>query len=162
MEHLQKRSLIGHAIMVVVILFALVLIFNNQSGLGGGDAVPDSNLYQVALLANDQVYYGKLHAVNSNYPYLTDVYYLKQQQPQVDKNGRQVGGDKFTVIKRGIDEIHAPSDKLYIARDKIVYWENVGINSLVAKGIKADKDWRAEQAKKPAQTQPVKTQEPAK
>lgn len=151
MEHLQKRSLFGHLVMVVVILLAMMLFFNNQSG--GTDAAPDPNAYQVTLLANDQVFYGKLHAVNSNYPYLTDVYYLKQQTPQVDKNGRQVGGDKFTVIKRGIDEIHAPSDKMYLSRDKIVYWENVGANSLVAQGIKADKDWRAKQAQKPAQTQ---------
>lgn len=157
MEHLQKRSLLRHVVMAVVILLALVLFFNNQSQ--GAGVSPDLNAYQVVLLANDQVFYGKLQGINSNYPYLTDVYYLKQQQPQVDKNGRQVGGDKFTVIKRGIDEIHAPTDRLYLARDKIIYWENVGANSLVARGIKTDKEWRikqAENAKQSTQSQQVK------
>ena len=84
-------------------------------------------------------------------------YYLKPPTPQVDKNGRQIGGDKFTVIKRGIDEIHSPTDKLYISRDKIIYWENVGAQSLVAKGIATDKDWRAkQQAKSATQTQQQK------
>lgn len=158
----KKHAVLGHVVMVVIVLAALVLLFNNQAQ--GTGVNPDKNLYQVVLLANDQVYYGRLNAVNSNYPYLTDVYYLKQQPAQVDKNGRATGGpDKFTVIKRGIDEIHAPTDNLYIAKEKIFYWENVGADSLVARGIKTDKEWRAkkaEEAKKPVQTQTQQTQQP--
>lgn len=107
------------------------------------DLQPSQTLYQVVLLRNDQVFYGKLHKINFAYPYLTDVYYLNPQQPQLDRQGRQIGGTKFTVVKRGIDEIHQPTDKLYIPRENIIYWENVGPNSKVEQGIKADRELRA-------------------
>src|SRR3989338_11199770 len=105
---------------------------------------PDANLYQVVLLENDQAFYGKLHDTNSRTPFLTDVYYLNAQQPQLDKQGRPIGGkgQKFTVVKRGYDEIHQPTDKLYFPRENILYWENVGADSLVAGGIAADKEYR--------------------
>lgn len=108
---------------------------------------PDAGVYQVVLLRNDQAFYGKLKDIHSDYPYLVDVYYLNPQ-PIVDEKGNLVrnGQSKFTVVKRGIDEIHAPSDRLYISRENIMYWENIGPNSLVAQGIKADKDVRSGKA----------------
>lgn len=140
---MSKRTL---GIIFIIILALLLWKAVKYSGLS-----PDGDLFQVVLLQNDQVFYGKLHKVNSNYPYLTDIYYLNQQQPQVDRQGRQIGGNKFTVIKRGFDEIHQPTDSMYFARENILYWENVGPDSLVARGIAADKKWRAEQAAKAAE-----------
>lgn len=131
---------------IVITIVVIVAIFALWKGIKVFGISPDSNLYQVVLLRNDQAFYGKLHKVFSPYPYLTDVYYLNPQEPKLDRAGRQIGGDKFTVVKRGIDEIHQPSDKLFIPRDNILYWENIGSNSLVARGIKADKEWRAQQA----------------
>lgn len=136
--NISKRTLSIILIVIVALVFWKTVKYSGLS--------PDSNLYQVVLLRNDQAFYGKLHKVYSNYPYLTDVYYLNPQQPQVDRQGRQIGGNKFTVIKRGIDEIHQPTDLLYFAKENILYWENVGADSLVGRGIKADKDWRAQQA----------------
>ncbi|MEK9132312.1 MAG: hypothetical protein AAB606_01205 [Patescibacteria group bacterium] len=132
-------------------------------------AAPDANLYQVVLLRNDQAFYGKLHESFSPYPYLTDVYYLNPQKPvaPVSIPGRpltlqqqkdlQNQVPKYTVVKRGIDEMHAPTDKLYFPKESVVYWENIGSDSLVARGIIADKDYRAKQAAQqiPAQTQPA-------
>lgn len=136
--NISKRTL---SIILIVILALVVWKITKYSGLS-----PDGNLYQVVLLQNDQVFYGKLHKVHSDYPYLTDVYYLNPQEPELDRRGRQIGGNKFTVVKRGFDEIHQPSDKLYFSKENILYWENVGSDSLVGRGIKADKDWRAQQA----------------
>ena len=133
-------------IALVVIVIALFALAKSYRYAG---ARPDKNLYQVVLLTNDQAFYGKLHNIFSRNPYLTDIYYLNPQQPQLDKTGRQIGGNKFTVIKRGIDEIHKPTDRMYFENDSILYWENVGPDSLVAQGIKADKDFRAKQAATP-------------
>lgn len=144
MNQTDKR-IAAHVAFWLVILIVLVFI---GKGIRGSGLQPDPKLYQVVLLANDQVFYGKLHKVNSSFPYLTDVYYLNPQEPALDKQGRPIkgAGQKFSVVKRGIDEIHQPTDRMYFSRENILYWENVGLNSLVARGIKADKEFRTKQA----------------
>lgn len=141
METRHKK--IAAAIVILVVIIAIVGLVKMRR------YQPNENLYQVVLLENDQVFYGKLHGMHSKYPYLTDIYYLNPKGQQLDKEGRAVGGNQFTVIKRGIDELHQPTDVMYFSRDAIVYWENVGPDSLVARGIKADKEYRA---KLPQQT----------
>ena len=127
---------------IVAALFVLVVLFGGWKITGGTFRNPDSDLYQVVLSSNDQAFYGKLHDVRSDFPYLTDVYYLNPQAPYEN------GGSGFTVIKRGYDEMHQPTDEMYFQRTNILFWENVGRDSLVAQGIVADKKWRAEQAAK--------------
>ncbi len=147
MEFARGKIFSDNVVFILLVAALAVALFFNVFHLA--EPAPDPNSYQAVLLANDQAFYGKLHAVHSDYPYLTDVYYLKQQAASVDKNGRPIQGpDKFTVIKRGVDEIHAPADPLYIAHDKIIYWENVGVNSPLANGIKVDKEVRSKQLKK--------------
>ncbi len=128
----QKMVRNGFVILVLVLAFAGLLWNTYEFGQPG----PDPKLYQVVLLRNDQAFYGKLHNIHGDYPYLTDVYYLKPQSEQA----------KFTVVKRGIDELHQPTDSLFFSRENILYWENVGPDSLVAKGIRADRGYRANQA----------------
>lgn len=139
MEGIPRKKVITLVVLVLLVVVIIALWkearFYNMK--------PDQKLYQVVLLSNDQAFYGKLHSVDSPYPYLTDVYYLNPQQPgakDVDT------APKYTVVKRGIDEIHAPTDKMYVQKTNILYWENVGPESKVARGIKADQDMRAKQA----------------
>ncbi len=105
---------------------------------------PDQNLYQVVLLSNDQAFFGKLNNAYGHAPYLTDVYYLKPNtQGATDANGRLLNSQEtYNVIKRG-SEIHSPTDTIYLNAKNILYWENVGADSLVMKGIKAEKEYRA-------------------
>ena len=105
---------------------------------------PDEKLYQVVLLNNDQAFFGKLHNLRGQYPYLTDVYYLKSTGPTTDATGRLLDSNQsYNVIKRGTNEIHSPTDSLYLNSKNIIYWENVGADSLVMKGINTDKEYRA-------------------
>lgn len=133
-KHVLTLVIVILLIGIVAVLWKEVRFYNLK---------PDANLYQVVLLANDQAFYGKLHEVESVYPYLTDVYYLNPQQQDAKSKDTT---PKYTVIKRGIDEIHAPTDKMYFQKTNILYWENVGPDSKVEKGIKADKDMREKQA----------------
>lgn len=135
---------------IVVLALVVVVMVGAWKQLRSSDYQPDANLYQVVLLNNDQVFYGKLHNAQSAFPYLTDVYYLNPQRADFDKYGQQIGGNKFTVVKRGYDEMHQPTDGIYLESKNILYWENVGLDSLIARGIKADKEYRAKQASKPA------------
>ncbi|MBI4995123.1 hypothetical protein HZC21_05830 [Candidatus Peregrinibacteria bacterium] len=133
MEFLNKKTFT-----IVLWIIIIVLAFGIWKSVKYKGQNPDPKLYQMVLVKGgnetgaNQVFFGKLNKVNSHYPYLTDVYYLSA-------TSAKTGEQRFNVIKRGSGEIHAPTDKMYINQDAIVYWENVGPASNVAQGIAADK-----------------------
>lgn len=83
--------------------------------------------YQAVLLDNGQVYYGKLQGLGTDFPVLTDVYYI---QSQVNQETKEV---KNVLIRRGT-EWHAP-DRMVINARHIVLVEPVSPNSKVAQLI---------------------------
>lgn len=136
----------GVRITLWVVAIIAVIVFAKWLALGER---PDKSLYQVVLLDNSQAFYGQLHNVWSDYPFLTDVYYL-QPKVKVDEFGNRVSEGKFTVIKRG-NETHKPIDRMYFNKDHVIYWENVGEDSLVTQGIKAEKEVRIQREAAAAQ-----------
>jgi hypothetical protein len=89
------------------------------------------NTYSAVLLDNNQVYFGKLDKVESDYPVLTDVYYI---QSQVNKDTKAVTN---ILVRRG-NEWHGP-DRMFINSRHILFIEPVGPNSKVAQLIAMDK-----------------------
>jgi hypothetical protein len=87
--------------------------------------------YQAVLLDNGSVYFGKLQGAGTEYPVLTDVYYV---QSQVNQETKEV---KNSLIRRG-SEWHAP-DRMYLNARHIVLIEPVNPNSQVAKLIAQEK-----------------------
>jgi hypothetical protein len=91
------------------------------------EATKFETAYQAVLLDNGQVYYGKLERARSEYPVLTDVYYV---QNQVNPQTKEVTN---ILVRRG-NEWHAP-DRMYLNARHIVLIEPVGANSKVAQLI---------------------------
>ena len=87
--------------------------------------------YQAVLLDNGSVYFGKLQGAGTDYPVLTDVYYVQSQANQETKEVRNI------LIRRG-SEWHSP-DRMVLNARHIVLMEPVGPNSQVAKLIAQDK-----------------------
>ena len=87
--------------------------------------------YAAILLDNGQVYYGKLTNAGSNFPELTDVYYIQSQANQETKAVTSV------LVRRG-NEWHGP-DRMFLNQRHVVLIEPVGTNSKVAQLIEADK-----------------------
>ena len=87
--------------------------------------------YQAVLLDNGSVYFGKLQGAGTQYPVLTDVYYV---QSQVNQETKEV---KNVLIRRG-NEWHAP-DRMVLNARHIILIEPVGPNSKVAELIVQDK-----------------------
>ena len=83
--------------------------------------------YQAVLLDNNQVYYGQLTGLNTDYPVLTDVFYV---QTGVNAETKQASN---ILLKRG-KEWHAPDRMLLNARH-IILVEPVTPGSTVAKLI---------------------------
>jgi hypothetical protein len=88
--------------------------------------------YAAVLLDNNQVYYGKLTGAGSNYPMLTDIYYIQSQVNQETKAVSSI------LVRRG-NEWHGP-DRMFINQRHIILIEPVGTNSKVAQLIEADKN----------------------
>jgi hypothetical protein len=83
--------------------------------------------YQAVLLDNNQVYYGILSGLNTDYPVLTDVFYV---QTAVNTETKQASN---ILLKRG-KEWHAP-DRMMLSARHIIMVEPVTPGSTVAKLI---------------------------
>lgn len=121
----KTLSAVSICLAVAVIALALVIV---RSGRGRTDSTPAFNTpFQAVLLDNGQVYYGKLSGLGSNFPKMTDVYYIVTTQ---DPTTKQV---KHVLVKRG-KELHAPTETFFDTRH-IIMIEPVGPGSEVAKLI---------------------------
>lgn len=90
--------------------------------------------YQAVFL-NDpggQVYVGNLTALNSDYYVLTDVFYVQAGQiPSSDE-----GESQQTVRLVPLDtQIHGPENEMFIAKDKVLFWENLKADGKAAIAI---------------------------
>lgn len=84
----------------------------------------DSDTYQAVFLTNDQIYFGRLKNISSDYLILSDVYYVK-----INKDGAG------QLVKLGIGEPHGPKNEMIINQDQILFWENMRFDSQVVKTI---------------------------
>jgi hypothetical protein len=83
--------------------------------------------YSAVLLDNNSVYFGKVADLGSDYPVLTDVFYIQSTVNQQTKQQSNI------LVKRG-KEWHAP-DKMVLNRGHIIMIEPVTDGSTVAKLI---------------------------
>ena len=85
----------------------------------------DRSLYQAIFLRNDQIYFGRLKNISSDFLLLKDVYYVK-----IDDQGAG------QLVKLGKIEPHGPKDEMIINQDQVLFWENMRWDSLVVETIK--------------------------
>jgi len=121
---------IGLVILVIVIVL-LVLWWTDNLGFSGVSA---NDEYQSVFLTNNQVYFGKLSKVNSQYPVLTDVFYLQIRQTLQPRDQEAPAATNVNLVKLG-GEIHGPTDRMVINRDHILFYENLKSDSQVVKAI---------------------------
>jgi len=86
----------------------------------------DSDAYQAVFLMNDQIYFGHLKNISSDYLILSDVYYVK-----IDQSGAG------QLVKLGAGEPHGPKDEMIINQDQVLFWENMRFDSQVVKTIQS-------------------------
>lgn len=142
----HKGVFIGIIVALVAIILIVLGVWLYQSkdspvATGGGEIKKDQ--YQAVFLTNGQVYFGKLSKPSSDYVNLEDIYYLQIQQsteqPSSERPAVQPSSDEqqsqVSLTKLG-KELHGPEDKMFIARDQILFWENLKNDSTVSKAIK--------------------------
>ena len=125
-KHVPIIVAISVAVLAVAVGAISILPLTNSlkyDRYGKNDFI-DPNAYQAVFLANDQIYFGHLKNISSDYLILSDVYYAK-----VNENG--VG----QLVKLGAGEPHKPKDKMIINQDQVLFWENLNSDSPVVKTI---------------------------
>lgn len=89
------------------------------------------------FLSNDQVYFGRIVEETSDTIVLKDVYYLKTTSSdlttQTNLNEGTVSA-KLSLVKLG-KELHRPKDQIFINRQHVIYYEEMGDESPIIENI---------------------------
>lgn len=120
-------------LVAILIVGVIVSIFTTKDST---TSQIQKNQYQAVFLnsSDGQVYFGKLSVLNSRYYKLTDIYYVRVQQVQPDKNNSATTSS-ISLAKLG-NEIHGPEDVMYVNRDSVMFWENLKEGGQVVKAIR--------------------------
>ena len=126
--------LFGVALLVAVLIVGLV--FGGKDKVYKESSLISADKYQAVFLNSQdgQVYFGKLAVYNSDLYVLTDIYYVRVENPIQPEGAAQTAQQKISLAKLG-NELHGPEDIMYISRDKVLYWENLKDEGQVVKAI---------------------------
>jgi hypothetical protein len=129
---------------VSLILAAVVATYASRAVSGTmSDMAVKSKAYQAVFLTNGQVYFCKLSKVDASYVKCQDIYYLQVQQQVQPKDQNQQQQPQVSLAKLG-GELHGPEDVMYVARQQVLFWENLKDEGKVTKAIK---DYKAQGTK---------------
>lgn len=134
----KSRSWRKMVVVIAVALLGLLLLGGLFFRAANPSTMIDSGKYQAIFLTNGQVYFGKLVLLDTGYYKLTDVFYLQTAQQQSDENPQKTAEDSSAqnvqLIKLG-NEIHGPEDAMMIAKDQVLFFENLTKEGKVAQSI---------------------------
>lgn len=136
---MQKRSSFGRsdgfegwqkALFIIGVLGVVLLIaFLAHKQFLASPVKKDT--YQLVSLSTGEVYFGKIQNINDEYVELKQAY----TQAADSKEATQQGG---VVLNRLSVSVAKPEDTMFIARDKIVHWENLQKDSKIVQAIEND------------------------
>jgi len=141
-HHKVKRGLPFGNLASVIILFSIAVVTAAVIALFvfGGNQKSETeaiknNQYQAVFLndANGQVYFGSLEVFNDKFYVLSDIFYVRVEQVQPETSAA-AAAQNISLAKLG-NELHGPEDAMYIARDKVLFWENLKDDGKVVTAI---------------------------
>lgn len=129
-KHIPIISVISVAVLAVAVGFISILPLTNYFKYDRYDKTDfiDPDTYQAVFLTNDQIYFGRLKNINSDYLILSDVYYAKMNESGAGQ-----------LVKLGEGEPHGPRGEMIINQDQVLFWENLNSDSPVVKAIQQRK-----------------------
>jgi len=133
MKGSSSSKVIGIVVVVAIIAVAAILGWTKISGTAVTPANLNKDSYYAVFLSNDQVYFGHLDDVNSQYVDLTDVYYLQLSQ-DLQQAAAADDKSKVSLVKLG-SEMHGPKDNMKINRDQVLFYEELKDDSKVVQSI---------------------------
>lgn len=131
-----KSRLVMTVISILIVLGILCggYVFMRRSSVS---SQINKSEYQAVFFTNGQVYFGKLHSINSGYFKINDVFYLQTKTPS-ETNPQKTAKEEdpgVVLVKLGVSQIHGPADEMIINRDQILFFENLKPEGKVSKTI---------------------------
>lgn len=129
-----KWTLLG----VVVAVLAVIGLVSWWVGASSNDSVGvDPNKYQAILLTNGEAYLGKLTVLNEEYLKLEDIFYLKPQteEKSSEETAQDINSDQSVQLIKFGGEVQGPEDEMIIARDQVLYYQNLKTDGKASKAI---------------------------
>ncbi|HRB82715.1 MAG TPA: hypothetical protein PLW46_00235 [Acinetobacter johnsonii] len=161
----KTQIFLSISLFAVAILATLMLLVVVMGGGKGLDSAVKKDQYQAVFLNSQdgQVYFGKLEAFNEQYYRLTDIFYVRVEQ-KIQPEGQQAANaaqQSISLAKLG-NELHGPDDEMFIAKDKVLFWENLKESGQVVTAIREykknpDAANKASETTDPAVTTPTTT-----
>ncbi len=124
-------------VFMLIVVSLLVIVTMGISLLAQRQNLIKKDQYQAVFLSNGQVYFGKLRAASNQYVNLKDVFYLQQNQQQVQQPADQSQQNNLSLVRLG-NELHGPENEMFIDRDQILFWENLKEDGKVVQAIKGN------------------------
>jgi len=96
--------------------------------------------YQAVFLDNGQVYFGKIVSIQGGYIDLSQVYYVASNsngspsQSSAQGSAGSGGAATISLVKLG-NELHGPTDEMFIAEPHVLFYENLRPDSQVVQSI---------------------------
>lgn len=146
--------LLGVAVIAAALIVGLVF---GSGGTGNDESdLVKTEKYQAVFLdsPDGQVYFGNLEIFNNDLYSLTDIYYVRVENPiQPEGEEQQQQQANISLAKLG-NELHGPEDQMFISRDKVLYWENLKDDGQVVTAITEFKANGEQAPEAPAGQQP--------
>ncbi len=158
------NKIIQLLIVLVVIVGVGYAAFTSIGG-GGSDLIPSSDKaakegYSAVFLDNDQVYFGKI-ATSGKVLILTDIFYIRLNDPQPQQEGEEAIEPQLTLVKLG-EQIHGPVDEMRINKEHVLFVERLTDEATVVKAIAEYKDSQKNSSSEtPIKTEPAAAETPA-
>ena len=152
------RILAGLLLTCITLLLVALLVYLFVYQNDKADLAPvQSDRYQAVFLnsSDGQVYFGKLSQLNKDYYQLTDIYYVRVTTVQ-PSDSESTAQQQISLAKLG-SEIHGPEDAMYIAKDSVMFWENLKEDGQVVTAIREYQKNGPQTPAEPAQTNTTDT-----
>lgn len=120
---------------ILAVLGILGLLSRGYSMFTADQTVKSSE-YQALFLTNGQVYFGHLSHTSGEYVKLTDIYYLQVQQTVQPGSTATNQQQQVSLAKLG-SELHGPEDQMYVAKNQVLFFENLKKDGKVTAAITA-------------------------
>lgn len=141
-----KKKIRPGIVMVLIILFVIVLsivgikgYFEYQQKHVLGLSSESLSKYQAVFLDNNQVYFGIVARIDSQFVTLRDIYYLQSDKKSQNlENFENKAAEQLSLVALG-NEVHGPSNEMKINLDHVLFIEDLKKDSKVVSAIQKEK-----------------------
>jgi|TARA_B100001971_G_C18107352_1_gene492261 hypothetical protein len=137
-----KRPRAGGTSQMGVIVLVVVIVIASYMWLSQSSLSSYKEDWQAVFLTNGQVYFGNIVGQNTAEVIVKDIYYLQVTRPlQQTGEGEQQANPQgeLSLVKLG-NELHGPTDSMFINRDHVLFVEDLKDGSNVVTAIQNYKE----------------------